>query len=72
MKMPFDSIFKVASKTSVEVRVRTKMGGITINPPGSVDGVRIAGINWIDYIGHDLEVEVKKTKPPTFIIKGVY
>lgn len=68
-KIPYDVIFKVTSKTSVEVRVRTKIGGITINPPGNLDGVRVAGIDWIDYIGHDLQVEIEDN---TYIIRGIY
>lgn len=72
IRVPFSTVFKITAPTSLEVRVRTKIGGVTINPPGTLDGIQVAGINWADYIGHDLGIEVSKTKPTTYVIRRVY
>ena len=69
MKVPFNSVFEEkAGKLTPKQRIR--VGGVILGPGVSFGkGVSFGGINFLDYIGHDLEIETDKD---IIIIKGIY
>lgn len=68
--MPFDNVFVVNADGSVTARSTIRVGGITIGS-GTVlrPGQTIAGLDFTQFVGRQLEVEIEGG---TFVIKGIY
>lgn len=69
-KVPFDSIFNVATDGSVEPKQTIRIGGVTLGPGiKMIPGVSIAGIDIAAYKDHELEIT---TDDGTIVITGIY
>lgn len=69
--MTFDSIFetRLADRT-LTPRQRIRVGGIELGPGVTLArGVAFGGIDFNQFIGHDLEVEADRD---ILVIKGIY
>ncbi len=70
MRMTFDELFKPSTNGRISPRVRVRIGGVTMGPgAGFGGGVAIGGLNLIDLVGRDFDVEVQGG---VHVIKGVY
>jgi len=71
-RVNFDSIFIRHPDGSLEPRQRIRVGGVTFGPGVRFTrGVAFAGIDFTQFIGHDLEVETD-TENDILVIKGIY
>lgn len=69
MRVRFNEIFQVNSGQLSPLR-RIRVGGVSFGPGVSFGaGVAFGGINFHEYIDHDLEVE---EKDDVLVIKGIY
>ena len=70
MRVPFNTIFIQHSDGSLEPRQRIRVGGVEFGPGVRFSrGVAFGGVDFTQFIGHDLEVE---TENDVLIIKGIY
>jgi hypothetical protein len=71
-RVTFDSIFIQHPDGSLEPRQRIRVGGVTFGPGVRFTrGVAFAGIDFTQFIGHDLEVETD-TQNDILVITGIY
>lgn len=69
-KLNFDVVFVQHEDGSLEPRQRIKVSGIVFGPGVKFSkGVSFGGIDFANFIGHDLEVE---TEGDILVIKGIY
>lgn len=70
MRITFNTVFIQHSDGSLEPRQRIRVGGIEFGPGVRFSrGVSFGGIDFTQFIGHDLEIE---TGGEILIIKGIY
>ena len=70
MRIPFDSVFIQHPNGTLEPRQRIRVGGIEFGPGVIFSrGVAFGGIDFAQFIGHDLDVE---TEGDILVIKGIY
>jgi len=68
--MPFDNVFTVNDDGSVTTRATIRVGGITIREGARLlQGQTIAGIDFTQFVGRRLEVEIDGS---TYVVKGIY
>ena len=69
-RIKFDAIFLKHNDGSLEPKAKLRVGGVVITPGVKFTrGVAFSGIDFTQFIDHDLEVE---TDGDTFVIKGIY
>lgn len=69
-RIKFDAIFHKYQDGSLEPKLKIRVGGIVITPGVKFSkGVAFGGIDFTNFIDHDLEVE---TDEDIIIIKGIY
>ena len=70
MRVPFDTVFIQHPDGSLEPRQRIRVGGVTFGPGVKFSrGVAFGGIDFVQFIGHELEIE---TDGDIAVIKGIY
>ncbi|MDP2864179.1 MAG: hypothetical protein Q8N73_00765 [bacterium] len=70
MRISFDNVFIQHPNRTLEPRQRIRVGGVEFGPGVIFSrGVAFGGIDFFQFIGHDLEVE---TDGEVLIIKGIY
>jgi len=70
MRTPFDAIFNRLQDGSYEPRQRVRIGGVTFGPGFHFNaGVVLSGVDFTQFIDHDLEVE---TDQDVLVITGIY
>ena len=71
MRVQFDTAFTKHEEDGwLEQRQRIRVGGVTFGPGVRFSkGVAFGGIDFYQFIGHDLEIE---TDGDTTVIKGIY
>lgn len=70
MKIPFNNVFIQHPDGTLEPQQRIRVGGVEFGPGVKFSkGVAFGGIDFAQFIGHDLDVE---TDGEILIIKGIY
>jgi len=68
--MPFDNVFIRNADGSVTTRTTIRVGGITVGANTILrQGQTIAGLDFTQFIGRQLQVEIENG---VYVIKGIY
>ncbi len=71
MRMSFDELFQRNADGMISPRVPVHINGVTMGPgPGSGGGVSFGGVDLPQFMGKDLDVEVREDG--VHVIKGAY
>lgn len=69
-RVTFNSVFTESPDGRLRPNQRIRVGGIEMGPGVSFSkGVAFGGVDFTQFVGHDLEVE---TDGPVLVIKGIY
>lgn len=70
MKVPFDTVFTQHEDGALEPKQRIRVGGVEFGLGVKFTrGVSFGGVDFAQFIGHDLDVE---TDNDVLVIKGIY
>lgn len=70
MRVPFNTIFIQHPDDTLEPIQRIRVGGVEFGPGVRFSrGVAFGGVDFTQFIGHDLEIE---TENEILVIKGIY
>lgn len=70
MRVPFTTVFIQNSDGSLNPRQRIRVGGVELDPMVRISsGVSFGGVDFTQFVGHDLEVEIDGE---VFVVKGIY
>lgn len=70
MRVPFNYVFNLYPDGSLEPKQQIRVGGVVFGPGVKFSkGVAFSGIDFTQFLGHDLEIE---TENGMVLIKGIY